>query len=247
MPRGGRYRYIRVAMWGEPRFRGLSADARLLLLNLRTGSASNLAGIAHVFIEALERETGLTPGEIRNSFEELQKAGLVVYDQGVAWVKDQLKTDPSRENDPNITNPKHRVAIQSILGSLPRESLAVKKFREVYKFRLHRVSRTPSHKASPTPSHTVGVSPEIRDRRTENREQRSETGEGEPERKHPPTFAYAMGSNGQKIPRQDAPAEWFNDCGEGRAKRCLKTEYFDRVDLPDKCTYHRQVRQELRA
>jgi hypothetical protein len=225
----------------------VSADARLLLVNLRTGSSSNLPGINHVYQEALERETGLSPGEIRNAFAELQKGGFVVFDRGVAWVKDQLKTDPSREDDPNCTNPKHRTNIESVLGSLPRESLAVKKFREYYKFPAHRVSRTPSRTPSHTPSDTVGVSPEIGDRIPENREQRSETGEGEPERKQPPTIAHATVSNGHRVKREEAPAEWFNACGEGRAKRCLKAQYLDRVDLPDQCYHHRKVQQELRA
>src|SRR4030095_3558910 len=91
---------------------------------------SNLAGIAYVYQEALERETGLTPGEIRSASAELEKAGFVVFDQGVAWVKDQLATDPRRENDPARINPTHRPAIESILGSLPRGSIAVKKFRD---------------------------------------------------------------------------------------------------------------------
>jgi hypothetical protein len=145
VPRGGRYRYVRVAMWGDQGFQALSADARLLLLNLRTGSSSNLPGINYVYEEALERETGLSHGEIRNAFAELQKRGFVVLDRGVAWVKDQLKTDPTREDDPECTNLKHRKNIENILGELPRESLAVKKFRDYYKFHAHRVSRTPRH------------------------------------------------------------------------------------------------------
>jgi hypothetical protein len=195
MPRGGRYRYIRTVRWSDPTFRRLSPDAKLLLLNLETGSSSNLPGIALVYTEAIESETGLSLGEIRNAFAELQKAHLVVFDRGVAWVKGQLKNDPTRENDPECTNPKHRTNIESILGSLPRESIAVKKFRDYYKFPTRRVSRTPSHTASPTPSHTVGVSPDTGDRIPENRDQRSETGEGEPERKQPPTFAVVTGSN----------------------------------------------------
>jgi hypothetical protein len=47
----------------------------------------------------------------------------------------------------------------------------------------------------------------------------------------------------QKIKTFEAPADWFNDCAEGRyRKACIKTEYLDRVDLPDQCTTHQQER-----
>src|SRR5262249_48774822 len=85
MPKGGRYRYVRVALWGEPRFQALSADARLLLLNLRTGSASNLAGIGYVYVEALERETGLTPGEIRNGSASSRRLASWSWTLAFAW------------------------------------------------------------------------------------------------------------------------------------------------------------------
>jgi hypothetical protein len=48
----------------------------------------------------------------------------------------------------------------------------------------------------------------------------------------------------EQVNREDAPAEWFHDCGEGRARRCLKTPYFDRVDLPDQCVTHAEMRQK---
>jgi hypothetical protein len=238
-------------MWSDPRFQVLSADARLLLLNLRTGSFSNLPGINHVYQEAIERETGLTPGEITNAFAELQKHSFVVLDRGVAWVRDQLRTDPSREGDPNCTNPKHRTAIESILGSLPRESLAVKKFRNTYNFPTHRVARTPRNTSPDTSSDRVGVSPEIGDRRTENRDRRTEIGKGERERKNQDRAADAHLGNASSargsshngpVRREEAPAEWFNDCPEGRQRRCVRTEFFGRVDLAIRCSSHEKER-----
>ena len=78
MPRGGRYRYTRVTLWTEPSFQRASADAKLLELALRTGSCSSFPGINVYFAEQIERDTGLRPGEIRNAFAELEKAGLNV-------------------------------------------------------------------------------------------------------------------------------------------------------------------------
>jgi hypothetical protein len=219
MRRGGHFRYVRVAMWGDPRFQGVSADAKLLYLNLRTGSSSNLPGIAYVYAEALARETGLTQGEIRNAIAELQKGGLVLFDRGVAWVKDQLSTDPSRENDDEITNPKHRANIETILGSLPRESLAVKKFRVRYKFPVRRVSRTTPDRPDDRPPDTVDASPNPIPNQIPKHESESETRGGERERNQPPSArsesATTAGSdNGQS--HDDPPMKRWGEAKEIR-------------------------------
>jgi hypothetical protein len=144
--RVGRYRSVRVAKWGDPDFQRLSGHSRLLLMALLTGSTSSLADIGHAYIEALVAETDLSPAEIEAAFGELEKKptptrSFVVREGSVVWVRDALADDPARGKDPDIRNPKHLTAIETILGSLPRGSVLVKKFRAYYKLNRPTVSR----------------------------------------------------------------------------------------------------------
>src|SRR5262249_5439382 len=145
---------------------------------------------------------------------------------------------------------KLRTAIESILGSLPRESLAVRKFRDYYKFPVRRVSRTPHDTRSGRPSHTVDDSPDSGYRRTETRDLKPESGERETESQQPRTIAHASsidaGNNHNgliRIRREDAPAEWFHSCAEGRQRKCVRSEFLDRVDLPIQCYSHEADKQ----
>jgi hypothetical protein len=113
---------------------------------LLTGSTSSLAGIGHAYIEALVAETGLSPAEIEAAFGELEKKptptrSFVVREGSVVGVRDALADDPARGEDPDIRNPKHLTAIDTILGSLPRGSVVVKKFRAYYKLNRPTASR----------------------------------------------------------------------------------------------------------
>jgi len=174
MPRGGRFRSLRVSRWAEPDFQALTPAAKLVLLALSTGSLSNLAGIAFYYAEALERETGLTGEAIEAALGELEKRpspgrSFVVRDLGVVWVRDLLRADPAREGDPDIKNPKHRTAIESILASLPRDSVAVKKFRDSYSFRLYTPLRRNTNRAAPGVGNTLGLSPDTGEQKTDSR------------------------------------------------------------------------------
>lgn len=176
----GRYRHIYSALWSRRDFQALTPSARLVYLNLRTGTQSNLAGIGYVYREAIEQETGLDGGSLEGALGELEKMptpsrSWIVREGTIVWVRDHLSDSPARESDPNVTNSKHRAAIGYILGSLPSGSPIVKKFRRYYNFGTDRVSHGPSRRGSHAPSH----SPEIGDRRTEK-----EIGEGESEREN---------------------------------------------------------------
>jgi hypothetical protein len=154
-----------VALWNEGDFQALTPPAKLALLALSTGTLSNMAGIGFYYPEALARETGLTGEAIEAALGELEKRpsparSFVVRDLGVVWVRDLLRADPAREGDPEIKNPKHRTAIETILASLPRDSMAVKKFRDSYHFRVHTPSHTPPRKAAHGASKGVGLSPD---------------------------------------------------------------------------------------
>jgi hypothetical protein len=182
MPRRdrGRFRYVRTSMWLDADFVRLSAGAKLVLVALSTGSHSNLAGIGLLHREILARETGLSADELEAALAELEKRptpkrSLITRDHlGVVWVRRFLADDPSRDNDPEVRNPKHRRAVEVILGTLPSSSSTVKKFRDCYKFRAHTLSHRVSQGVSGRVSHTPGASPEIGDRRSENGEQKQE-------------------------------------------------------------------------
>lgn len=139
MPRGGRYRTTRVAMWGSPDFHKLTPNARLTYLALRTGSFSNLPGLFKVFMEPLSLETGLSAAELEAAIAELEKTptpatSFVVRDHlGILWVRHQLAEDPARETDPEITNEWHRKGIVTIVGGLPKQSVVVRRFRRTFK------------------------------------------------------------------------------------------------------------------
>jgi hypothetical protein len=147
----GRYRPIAVSLWGSDDFQKFSANARLVAVNLMTGSSSNLAGINFVYLEAVVRETGLTMPEVDTALHELEKKptpgrSFIVRDQarGVIWVRTQLRDDPGIGQNLYET---HRKGIETILGSLPSDSPVVRQFRNFYpEFRRHRVSPTQSPK-----------------------------------------------------------------------------------------------------
>jgi hypothetical protein len=152
------------ALWARREFQALSPDARLVYLNLRTGTQSNLAGIGYVYREALVQETGLDTPALEAALGALEKmptpaASWIVREGPIVWVRDHLNDSPAREDDPNIRNSKHRAAIGYILGGLPADSLIVKKFRRYYNLGTDRVSHAPSRR----PSHRVADSPEIGD------------------------------------------------------------------------------------
>jgi hypothetical protein len=180
--RGGRYRFVRVSMWGDRELQRLSPNAKLLLVNLCTGSSSNMAGIGQYYIEALTNETGLSTGEIESAFLELEKRpapakSFVVRADRVFWVRDQLADDPALEAGPSGMNIKHRRGIETILGELPKDNPAVKKFRAYYKFYGHTPPKGPRNpmKGAKEPLGNTGYRTPEQDSGTGDR--RTDTGE----------------------------------------------------------------------
>jgi len=174
MPRGGRYRTVNVAMWGDPGFRALSLGAKLLYLALSTGASSAFCGLGRYYVEELIAETGLTKAELETAFGELEKRptprhSFVVRDRwhGLFWLRNSLRDDPTRENDPQIRNETHRKGIYTILGELPKDSRVVRMFRRTYHF----PSRTPSK----GPRGGQGSPPEVPTTESDYRQPTSDT------------------------------------------------------------------------
>ena len=130
----GRFNSLRQSRWGDPTRRRLSPNAKLAELYVETGPNANMAGIGPLDPEAMARDTGMDRHEVDSALGELEKHRLVVISEGIIWHRAKLAEDPAREGDPAIRNEKHRVGIETILGSLPKGNTAVRKFRSHYKF-----------------------------------------------------------------------------------------------------------------
>jgi hypothetical protein len=249
MPRGGRYRVIPTALWESTEFQQLAPTSRYLYVNLMTGSLSSFAGIGLLYLEALQRETGLAVAEIETALGQLEKlptpeSSWIVRDRGCVWVRRQLTSDPAIEKAGGTPSEDQQRGIITHLGSLPQDSLAVRKFRRFHKFARGTVRKRVNKTVPQTEGQTEGGSPIRTPAVTPDKEPTPAVTPDARARQEASTFAHAS-SIGQKMRREDAPAEWFNDCGEGRAKRCLKTQYLDHVDLPDQCVSHAKMRQAI--
>jgi hypothetical protein len=268
VPRGGRYRMIPVGLWENTEFQRLTPNARYVYMNLTSGSLSSFAGIGLLYIEALQRETGLRIAELENALAELEKTptparSWIVRDLGVVWVRRQLMSDPAIEKAGGSPSAAQQIGIATHLGSLPQDSAAVRKFRRYHSFTGTCVALEASRRAMwaargtvppdrpydrhPTVPPTDGGSPEKEIGKGKG-DRKEETGKGERERGNQ-DVTHVTGSNngGHRVRREDAPLEWFNDCAEGRRRRCVKTAYFDHVDLPDSCVAHAKARHDLKA
>ena len=244
----GAYRVVPTRLWDS--LHGLRPHDRLVMLALKTGSTSSFAGIGFVYVEALARETGLTASEVEAALANLEKrpspsTSWIVRDGPVIWVRAQLKTDPVVQKSGGKPNPDQQKGISRHVGALPQDNVAVLRFLRHYKGMLNNtVEDTKGKTEGGTVGGTVGGSPAsaATPASTTTPAAARETR----------TLAHAIGSdNGQAttpVRRDDAPAEWFNDCAEGQVRRaCVKTEYLARVDLGTQCFVHERMRRELEA
>lgn len=205
MPRGGRYRHVRIVMWAQSDWRSLSPEARLVYVALSTGSLSNMAGIFLLpDVAPIVMDTGLPRARVEAALGELEsrpsaKRSFIVRDEMVIWVRDQLGSDPAREGDPDLRNINHRKGVETLLGNLPRQSSVVRKFRSYY----HLAPQAPPQAPRQAPGEGAPQS-RIPDTGAGNRKQETGTGEGEHERERQPPPARSDGasasasSNGNK-------------------------------------------------
>jgi hypothetical protein len=242
----GRYRHIYSADWAQRDFQGLSPNARLVYLCLRTGTQSNLAGIGYVYLEALEQETGLDRGALAAALSELEKqptpnASWIVREGSIVWVRRHMKDSPTREIDPNMKNERHITAINRLLGTLPRDSVLLKKFRRYNKIPRDRVSDTSSYTQPHRVSHEVPLSPEKeigeREKDSGDRKRRggAREGEGTPDppavahRTNPEEFSLSSGSDGTagRTRTPPPPYEVIQAREAARAERAKAAELDD--------------------
>jgi hypothetical protein len=252
----GRYRVVPTALWESTDFQRLSPTARLVLLALKTGSTSSFAGIGLVYGEGLQRETGLTPAEIEGALAELEKrptpsTSWIVRSGPVIWVRHQLRSDPVVEKSGGKPNPDQQKGVSRHVGALPQDNIAVLRFLRHYREMLQTTEVETKGKTkggtvggtvggspavavapapAPSPSHTPAAT-------------RTTTSEPPPALSGVAPAARSEDQSHDRVRREDAPAEWFNDCPEGRYKKeCVRYEYASRIDLAIECEDHRRKR-----
>lgn len=79
------------AVWTDPDFADLSADAKLLYLWSFTNPACGMAGLYKASHGLACFQTGLTPKRAERSVGELTAARFLYWEDGVIWVRSRVK------------------------------------------------------------------------------------------------------------------------------------------------------------
>ena len=124
----GIYRSIYSSIWDDPDFLRLTKDEKLIFLNLRTSPLSNMPCVFPYYIDAIEKQTGVSRKGILKAINTLSDTLWITVEDGLCWIRNGLKYDPNI----SLNNPKHREAIRKIILSLPKFKL-VFDFCEYYK------------------------------------------------------------------------------------------------------------------
>lgn len=120
---------IRRSLFDDARFQRLSANARLVLIALKTDLHSTGIGIGYPgeLEGKLAPRTGLTAVRVRRAIAELKESGWVEHDGVLIWIVDALHDDPGMSS----ANPRHVVAVRRHLSSLPFRNI-IKHFAVTY-------------------------------------------------------------------------------------------------------------------
>lgn len=96
----GRSEDIDIAIWGDPEFRALSADGKLLYVWSFTNPLCNMAGLYKLDEARMSFDTGLSETAAAKAFGELQAATYLVYRAPWLWVRTRVKY--MRSPSPNM-------------------------------------------------------------------------------------------------------------------------------------------------
>jgi hypothetical protein len=127
----GVWRAIYTTIWDDPEFRKLTANEKLVFLNLRTSPLSNIAVLYPYYVETLECQTGIRRKQIQKALRALIEANWISVEDGLVWVKKGLRFDPCVV----LTNEKHLIAVKNAILSLPKSQI-VRDFIDFYKIEI---------------------------------------------------------------------------------------------------------------
>jgi hypothetical protein len=130
--RRGVYRGVYSSLLDDPDYQALTASARLVLLTLRLSSAAGAAAIFRAYPAVVAEQSGLDVDQVELGLKELESSPhherpWIHREAGVVWVRNALRYDPNIR----LADPKHRIAIERAVASLPRLAI-VAKFCDYY-------------------------------------------------------------------------------------------------------------------
>lgn len=154
----GEHRSVYAAIIDDAEFQELTADARLLFFILKL--TLGVSGIDVVYASSLIEKCGKPQRAITAALKQLRDNNWIITERNVIWLRNGLRFEPSI----SLKNPKHIVAIQKHLRSLPRLEI-VRDFVGYYGIPSPWVSDTPSDRVADTVSDTHSIPYPIQENR----------------------------------------------------------------------------------
>lgn len=121
------YRNIHDRFWTDPKVKQLTPEQKLLFLYLVTNPHCHVAGIYHISLSYVERETGLKSKDILSGISRLAELEIAYFDQSVelVWVRKMLNYQGH--------GMKIRNSVKNHLNNLHKSKL-ISLFCEVYSY-----------------------------------------------------------------------------------------------------------------
>lgn len=123
----GDYAAIYTGMADDPDFRGLTPDGKLVVYTLKMILGPSGIDVVRVFEPQMLELTGLSERRLRAALADVERAGWVLRDGSLVWLRNGLRYNPTL----NLALENHRKGIERHLRGLPRQSL-VARFRDYY-------------------------------------------------------------------------------------------------------------------
>lgn len=89
-----------MKLWSDPDIESLSAGSRYVFVYLITNEHRNDSGLYPITFSKIAFETGLTPAQVNEAMQSLEKSGRIIYDRetSTVWVINALRHTPVNPN-----------------------------------------------------------------------------------------------------------------------------------------------------
>jgi hypothetical protein len=233
-----RYHPLYDGIWNDDKLEGAPFEEIGFFIYLFANSRQRPSGIYRVTDQQIASDTRLSLAKVRQYVADLDKRHTIVRDSVWIFVRGYFGRQPKQ--DALLR------AVQKDIdecSSIPILQAFAQKYPHYRQWSADRL------KTFTGPSADLGTN---RADQSSTEQSRSEQSSGpSSEGRAPSDVTLVTGSNkGQSnspttaaLKREDAPAEWFFTCPEGKQRRCVRTEYLGRVDLAVQCDAHEKWRR----